>query len=136
MKRTFIQTFIFTFLISICIYLYMNHKYKSNFEDKDTNYLQTKIDSLKLKQNIYSQDIDSLRELNKSYQRKDSLLRIKILLQQKENEKYYKEISKQKTEVDILKSEVNQLKDSLSEHKQDPLKIIIQTKQKLKRIEL
>lgn len=136
MKRTFIQTFIFTFLISICIYFYMNHKYKSDFEDKDTKYLQTKIDSLKLKQNLYSQDIDSLRGLNKRYQKKDSLLRIKILLQQKENEKYYKEISKQKTEVNVLKSELNQLKDSLSEHKQNPLKTIIQTKQKLKRIEL
>jgi hypothetical protein len=63
------------------------------------------------------------------------LLRIQIKSQENKSKKILQEVKEEKRKIIKLKMKLSRISDSLNNSKTDPLKLIISTKKKLKKIQ-
>lgn len=134
-KKYLKYTLISTLILTVCIYFFIDYKYEKLYENKNTKNLQLVIDSLEVQQKKYSKEIDSLSEVNRYYKKNDSLLRIQIKSQENKSKKILQEVKEEKRKIIKLKMKLSRISDSLNNSKTDPLKLIISTKKKLKKIQ-
>jgi phosphoglycerate-specific signal transduction histidine kinase len=134
-KKYLKYTLITTLILTVCIYFFIDYKYEKLYENKNTKNLQLVIDSLEVQQKKYSKEIDSLSEVNRYYKKNDSLLRIQIKSQENKSKKILQEVKEEKRKIIKLKMKLSRISDSLNNSKTDPLKLIISTKKKLKKIQ-